>query len=212
MDLSEYLPLFLAEASEQECRKALEGKTEEPLADRVRKMLAAFSKFGVTSALIEKRLGHTLDTVLPEEFADLTMIRNSLKDNRRRVSDWFAVKEEQAGNAAADVNAALAAAPAPTSAPVQAPAPVAAPAPAPAPAPATATATPPAQPAPAKSTERKSVQSPTTQKPAPALVEPKPVAAPAVANDPAPANVSAGAPAQPTAAPATKGGSDDDVF
>jgi hypothetical protein len=39
--------------------------------------------------MIEARLGHSLDTTLPEEIADLRSIWNSLKDGATKAGEWF---------------------------------------------------------------------------------------------------------------------------
>jgi hypothetical protein len=47
------LPSDLVRAAEEECKRTLAGSNEEPIKDRVRKMVAGFSKLGVTAAMIE---------------------------------------------------------------------------------------------------------------------------------------------------------------
>lgn len=83
------LPPDIVEAALAECRRTLAGDNSEPVADRVRKMIRAFEKYGVTAAMIEARLAHSLDTVLPDEIADLQGIFNSLKSGMSKASDWF---------------------------------------------------------------------------------------------------------------------------
>lgn len=147
------LPPDLVEAALTECKQTLAGKSDEPIADRVRKMIRAFEKFGVTAPMIELRLGHTLDAVLPDELADLVGIFNSLKSGMSKAGDWFggAKPAPEASNILeGDTTPAPAAAPAPVKrAPKpkpepeakEAPAPEPAPAPTPEPAPAAAAAT-----------------------------------------------------------------------
>jgi hypothetical protein len=130
------LPSDLVSAAEAECKKTLAGNNDEPIKERVRKLITAFGKYGVTAAMIEGRLGHSLDAVLPEELAELRSIWNSIKDGATKAGEWF-------GGAKAEretVDGILDEAPE-TPAPKPAPAPAAkqpkkaAPAPAPAPAP-----------------------------------------------------------------------------
>jgi hypothetical protein len=83
------LPSDLVRAAEDECRKTLAGSNEEPIKDRIRKTTAAFSKLGVTAAMIEARLGHSLDAVLPEELADLRSIYTSIKNGVTAAGEWF---------------------------------------------------------------------------------------------------------------------------
>lgn len=83
------LPNYLVEDAIAECKKTLLGKTDEPLIDRVRKMIVAFEKFGVTQEMIEIRLGRKVNTMNADDLVDYTGIYNSLKDGMSKVSDWF---------------------------------------------------------------------------------------------------------------------------
>lgn len=83
------LPPDLVEAALAQCRRTLAGDSAEPLADRVKRAVMSFSKIGVTAAMIEKYLGHSLDQTLPEELADLTEIRNAIRDGQAVASDYF---------------------------------------------------------------------------------------------------------------------------
>jgi hypothetical protein len=83
------LPADLVQAAVDQCSKTLATGGDMPIQDRIRKMIVAFKSLGIPSALIEKRLGHALDTTSGEELADLTKIHNSLRDNMSRVGDWF---------------------------------------------------------------------------------------------------------------------------
>lgn len=88
------LPADIVEDAIQECKATLAGKTDEPLSDRVRKMVTAFEKFGVKADLIEKRLKRKIDTMTVEDFTDYIGIYNSLKEGASKVSDWFDVEPE----------------------------------------------------------------------------------------------------------------------
>ena len=74
------MPKWLVEDAVQECKKTIAGTNDEPLDVRVRKMTAAFAKYGVKASHLEKHLGHSLDTVLLDELVELTGIYNALKD------------------------------------------------------------------------------------------------------------------------------------
>jgi hypothetical protein len=76
-------------AAEDECKRTLAGNNDEPIKDRVRKMVAGFSKLGVTAAMIEARLGHSLDAVLPEELGELRTIFTSIKSGVTKAGEWF---------------------------------------------------------------------------------------------------------------------------
>jgi hypothetical protein len=138
------LPSDLVSAAEAECKKTLAGNNDEPLKERVRKLIGAFGKYGVTAAMIEVRLGHSLDAVLPEELAELRSIWNSIKDGATKAGEWFGGAKAEPTDATellADTGtpaAATAPVPAPRAAkpkPKPEPAPQAQPAPQPAPEP-----------------------------------------------------------------------------
>lgn len=86
------LPPDLVEAAVAECKKTLAGSNDIPIADRIKKMAVAFEKFGIKTAVIEKRLGRKLDTMTAEDISEYIGIYNSLKDGNTTVSDWFDVK------------------------------------------------------------------------------------------------------------------------
>jgi hypothetical protein len=83
------LPPDIVEAALAECKRTLAGNNDEPIADRVRRVVRAFEKYGVSAVMIEARLGHSLDNVLPEEIADMQGIYNSLKSGMSKPGDWF---------------------------------------------------------------------------------------------------------------------------
>lgn len=89
------LPADLVDMAIIECRQTIEGSGSEPIADRVRKMIAAFSSVGVTATHIEERLGHGLTDTLPDELTTLQGIYRAIKDGESKASDWFGVKIEQ---------------------------------------------------------------------------------------------------------------------
>ena len=83
------LPNWLVDDCIAECKKTIAGQNDVPLIDRVRKMLSQFEKYNITKEMIEKRVGHTIETTSQEEFVDLVGIFNSLKDKQSTVADWF---------------------------------------------------------------------------------------------------------------------------
>jgi len=83
------LPADLIQSAVDECGKTLAGGNDIPIGDRIRNMVTAFKTFGVQPALIEKRIGHPLDTTTGEELADLRKIHNSIRDGVSKVGDWF---------------------------------------------------------------------------------------------------------------------------
>lgn len=83
------LPDWLVNECVAECKRTAAGNTSIPLIDRVRAMLVKFADFSITKEMLEKKLGHTIETTSQDEFVDLIGIYNSLKDGQSSVSDWF---------------------------------------------------------------------------------------------------------------------------
>lgn len=88
------LPPDLVDLALEECAKTIAGNNSVPIQDRVRKMLSAFSAYGVTKAHIENYLQMKLENVLPEHIVTLTGIHNALRDNTSRPSDFFNMGQE----------------------------------------------------------------------------------------------------------------------
>lgn len=77
------------------CKRTLAGDKSIPLSDRIRNMVAAFSKMGINTANLESRLGCRVDDILPDQFGELQAIYNSLRDGMSRASDWFNVPADR---------------------------------------------------------------------------------------------------------------------
>lgn len=83
------LPTDLVDFAIAECRKTLAGNNDEPLIDRVKKMVVAFGKIGVTQEQIEKRLKRKIDTMTADDFVDYTGIYNAIKNGESKIAEWF---------------------------------------------------------------------------------------------------------------------------
>ena len=83
------LPPDLVEDCINECKKTLAGKNDIPLIDKVKNMVTAFAKMGVTKEMLEKRLGHTIESVNTDELTEYIGIYNGLKQKETTISDWF---------------------------------------------------------------------------------------------------------------------------
>lgn len=83
------LPTDLVDMAIMECKKTLAGNNDEPLIDRVKKMVVAFSKLGVTQEMIEKRLKRKTETMTIEDFTDYIGIYNAIKQGESRINEWF---------------------------------------------------------------------------------------------------------------------------
>ena len=83
------LPTDLVDMAINECKKTLAGNNDEPLIDRVKKMIVAFGKIGVTQEQIEKRLGRKVDTMTIDDFTDYIGIYNAIKQGESKIAEWF---------------------------------------------------------------------------------------------------------------------------
>ena len=88
------LPSWFVEDAVAECKRTIAGKNDTPLIDRVKKMVVAFSAFGVTQEQIERRLKRKTDTMTAEDFVEYTGIYNAIKQGESKISDWFAAEPE----------------------------------------------------------------------------------------------------------------------
>lgn len=62
---------------------------DAPLVDRVRKMAAVFQEYGVTTEMLERRLGHKLDATIEQELVQLRRIYTSIKDGAAKREEFF---------------------------------------------------------------------------------------------------------------------------
>ena len=83
------LPNDLVDMAINECKKTLAGNNEEPLIDRVKKMVVAFGKIGVTQEQIETRLKKKVENMTSDDFIDFTGIYNAIKNGESKIADWF---------------------------------------------------------------------------------------------------------------------------
>lgn len=83
------LPPDLVEDCINECKKTLAGQNGIPLIDKIKNMVTAFTKLGVTKEMLEQRLKHTVETVNEEELTEYIGIYNGLKQKETNISDWF---------------------------------------------------------------------------------------------------------------------------
>ena len=78
----------------EEALKACEATIKKsggdvPIADRIRKMVVAFQEHGVTTEMLERRLGHKLDSAIEQELIQLRRIYNSIKDGAAKREEFF---------------------------------------------------------------------------------------------------------------------------
>lgn len=126
------IPGDVVDAALAECEKTAEGNNSDPLPDRIRKMVAAFTEIGVNQDAIEAKLRHKMDATTAVEIRTLGKIFNSIRDGFSSIESHFDTLQapEQQSDAVSDLNSKLKAAkpaqqqPAPAAAkpePVEAP-------------------------------------------------------------------------------------------
>lgn len=90
------LPSWFVEDCITECKRTLKGDNETPLADRIKKMVVQFAKYGVTHEQIEKRLKKKIDTMNADDFVEYIGIFNAIKNGESKISEWFESEPEAA--------------------------------------------------------------------------------------------------------------------
>lgn len=86
----EIIPGDVIEAAESQCYVTLKSGNEEPLIDRVRKMVGVFEKeFSVTKEMIEKYLGCKSEAFSENDFIRLRNVYKSLRDDMAKREDYF---------------------------------------------------------------------------------------------------------------------------
>lgn len=106
--LEEVIDSDIVSAAIDQCRLTLRSGEKVPLADRAVQMVAAFSEFGVTQAMIETRIGNKLDAVSENQLASLRRVFKSIKDGVGKREDYFkpeTAKPEFEGGKSAAVSA-----------------------------------------------------------------------------------------------------------
>lgn len=93
------LPPDLVDAAVDRCRMTMAGNSEEPIKDRVRRMINGFLRFGVSDKQIARYLNKSLDDVLPEDIADLQGVFNSIKNGQAGAADFFSGTGQQSKEA-----------------------------------------------------------------------------------------------------------------
>ena len=93
------IPGDVVDAAVDRCQKTLAGSSKEPLSDRVRVMVAAFSEFGVSGEMISARLGHKLEVVTEGQLAELRRVYTSIRDGVSDAAQWFTPPEDPGAEA-----------------------------------------------------------------------------------------------------------------
>lgn len=88
------LPAWFVEDCIAECKRTLAGQNDVPLIDRVKKMVVAFQKYGVSQDMIERRLKRKVESMTADDFTEYIGIFNAIKGGESKVSEWFEAPAE----------------------------------------------------------------------------------------------------------------------
>ncbi len=83
------IPSDIVDAAVEACRTTIKQGSGGPLIDRVRKMVIAFKDIGVSSEMLEKYLGHSIDLITEDDVVDLLSVFTSIKDGMADRKDFF---------------------------------------------------------------------------------------------------------------------------
>lgn len=87
------IPGDVVESAVNQCDVTLKTTTDVT-PETINKMVEKFAEFGVTKAMIEKRIQRRIDAITPALVVNLRKIYNSLKDGIAQVSDFFEQDEQ----------------------------------------------------------------------------------------------------------------------
>lgn len=100
------IPGDVTEAATKQCEVTMATK-EAVTPERLKGVLEAFGRYGITKEHIEKRVQRHLDSITPAQLVQLRKIFNSLKDGMSQPGDWFEVQAAEAAPAAASATEAV---------------------------------------------------------------------------------------------------------
>jgi hypothetical protein len=89
------IPGDVQDLAVEQCAATLKGASQEPLIDRIRKMVSRFDELSVTQQMLEKRLGHKIDACNEQDLVSLRQIYTSIKDGMSTREQWFELAAEK---------------------------------------------------------------------------------------------------------------------
>lgn len=90
------IPGDIVDNAVSQCNQTLQSAYEEPLKDRVIKILQWFQKqYGINQEMVEAKLGHNVESFTEQDFITLRSINQSLKDGMAKREDFFKFAEEK---------------------------------------------------------------------------------------------------------------------
>lgn len=88
------IPGDVQDAAINQCELTLKSKAEVT-PERIKGMVEKFNEFGVTQAMIEKRIQRRMDAITPALLINLGKIYNSIKDGMSSPQDWFETQPQE---------------------------------------------------------------------------------------------------------------------
>jgi hypothetical protein len=95
------MPGDVVEAAVAQCEKTLKVKIEVT-PELIEQMLGMFADYGVTRAMIEKKIQRHIDSMTPTQAVQMKKIYNSLKDGMSTAAEWFEAADAGDGAASPD--------------------------------------------------------------------------------------------------------------
>lgn len=99
------IPGDVVDAAVDQCRRTLVTHCDIT-PETIKKLVDAFTAFGVTKQQIEKRIQRRIDSIAPAQFVRMREIYTSLRDGMSTPAEWFEPEEESSENGSASANAA----------------------------------------------------------------------------------------------------------
>lgn len=91
------IPSDVVEAAVNQCYRTMQENTDcSP--ERVKKLIDAFAKYGITQKAVEKRIQCRIDAIKPAQVISLLHIGESLRDGMGSPSDFFEIEPETKTN------------------------------------------------------------------------------------------------------------------
>lgn len=89
------IPGDIVDAAVEQCLLTQSSAHNEPIGQRIKKLIMAFSEIGVNVEHLEKRLGHNMDVTIEQELVTLRGIYKSIKDGMADRKDFFDFGKEE---------------------------------------------------------------------------------------------------------------------
>lgn len=83
------VPGDVTEMAVDACERTMKSGDKTPMKEKIAKVTAFFAGFNVTVPMIEKRLGHKIETINETELVTLRKIAKTLDDNAGKADDFF---------------------------------------------------------------------------------------------------------------------------